>query len=63
MSLIGRTEAQVRARLGAPVEAANMRWVYDTQSGNPLYVFFEQDQVKLVQPNDLDLSQVKRGQQ
>ena len=60
MSLIGRTEAQVRARLGEPSDASNMRWTYMTASGNPLYVFFEKAQVKLVQPNDLELAAVRR---
>jgi len=61
MSLIGRTAAAVRARIGEPRDASNLRWTYMTASGNPLYVFFENDVVKLVQPNDLDLAQVVGG--
>jgi len=59
-ALVGRTAAQVRARLGEPDDVVNTRWVYMTTSGNPLYVFMEKDQVKLVQPNDLPLSNVRR---
>ena len=61
MSLIGRTQAQVRARLGEPAGIVNTRWVYYTNIGNPLYVFFEKEEVKLVQPNDLPLDQVVGG--
>ena len=60
MSLIGRMQAEVRARLGEPAEIQNTRWVYFTDVGNPFYVFFEKDQVKLVQPNDLPLANVRR---
>ena len=59
-ALVGRTRAQVRARLGEPSDTVNTRWVYMAANGNPLYVFFKEDTVALVQPNDLNLSEVRR---
>ena len=60
-ALIGQTQAQVRARLGEPAAIVNTRWVYYATNGNPLYVFFDNDAVKLVQPNDMPLADLKRG--
>jgi hypothetical protein len=60
-ALVGRTQAQVRAALGEPADTANTRWVYYTTNGNPLYVFYDKDVVRVVQPNDLPLADVKRA--
>jgi hypothetical protein len=59
-SLIGSTEAQIRANFGEPVSTVNTRWIYDTANGNPLYIYFAEGKVKIVAPNDLPLDQVKK---
>jgi hypothetical protein len=59
-ALIGRTEDQIRERFGEPVSRVNTRWVYDTVSGNPFFVFFEGGKVKIVAPNDLLIADVKK---
>jgi hypothetical protein len=59
-SLVGATEAAVRARFGEPASIANTRWIYDTANGNPLYLYFTDGKVKIVAPNDLQLADVKK---
>lgn len=59
-ALLGSTREQIRARFGEPVAIVNTRWVYDTVNGNPLYLFFEEDRVKIAAPDDLPLADVKK---
>lgn len=59
-SLVGSTEAAIRAKYGDPVSITNSRWVYETNSSNPLYLFFTDGKVKIVSPNDLPLDAVKK---
>ena len=58
-SLLGKTEAEIRALFGAPVEIAGPRWQYSTANGILLfYAFFENGQVVRVRPEDLRLTEV-----
>ena len=58
-SLIGKTEAEVRAVFGAPVEIAGPRWQYETQNGILLFwAFFEGGKVVRVRPDDIRLTEV-----
>jgi hypothetical protein len=60
--LIGATEADVRAKFGAPVATAGPRWEYATNNHIiPLYVFFEAGKVVRVRPDDLRLEQVVKS--
>jgi hypothetical protein len=59
-ALVGRTEAEIKARLGEPVRTVNTRWIYDTASGNPLYLFFDKGVVTIAQPNDLPLADIRK---
>ena len=59
--LIGSTEAAVRARLGEPASILSGQWHYETLGGvHVLNVIFEESRVKIVQPRDLPLAEVKR---
>jgi hypothetical protein len=58
-ALIGRTEADVRARLGDPLDIRGPRWRYRTTSDVvQLYVFVEGGTVVRVRPDDLRLDEV-----
>jgi hypothetical protein len=58
-SLLGKSEAEVRATFGTPVEIAGPRWQYSTANGILLfYAFFENGQVVRVRPEDLRLTEV-----
>jgi hypothetical protein len=58
-SLLGKTEAEIRASFGAPVDIAGPRWQYSTANGILLlYVFFEEGRVVRVRPEDLRLTEV-----
>jgi hypothetical protein len=58
-SLVGGSEADVRARYGEPVEIDGPRWEYaTTEDFVPFYVFFQQGKVVRVRPDDLRLNQV-----
>jgi hypothetical protein len=58
-SLLGKTEAEIRERYGAPVEIAGPRWQYSTANGILLfYAFFENGRVVRVRPEDLRLTEV-----
>ena len=58
-SLLGKTEAEIRAIFGAPVEIAGPRWQYSTANGILLfYAFFEKGQVVRVRPEDLRLTEI-----
>lgn len=60
-SLVGKTEAEVRARFGAPTEIAGPRWQYSTANGIlQFWAFFEGGKVVRVRPDDLPLDQVVR---
>jgi len=60
-SLIGTTDAEIRAMFGAPVEIAGPRWQYSTSNGILLfYAFFENGKVVRVRPEDLPLTDVVR---
>lgn len=60
-SLVGKTEAEVRAAFGAPVEIAGPRWQYSTANGIlQFWAFFEGGKVVRVRPDDLRLDQVVR---
>ena len=60
-SLIGKTEADIRAMFGAPVEIAGPRWQYSTANGIlQFFAFFEGGKVVRVRPDDLPLAQVAR---
>jgi hypothetical protein len=61
--LVGATEAAVRAKLGEPasVEFNGTRWTYQTVGGTlVLHLFFAENKVKIVTPNDLPLDAVRR---
>ena len=59
LSLIGQTEADVRARYGEPVEIAGPRWKYTTTNGIlQFFAFFEDGTVVRVRPNDIPLDEV-----
>jgi hypothetical protein len=58
-SLLGKTEAEMRAIVGAPVEVTGPRWQYSTSNGILLfYAFFEKGQVVRVRPEDLRLTEI-----
>jgi hypothetical protein len=59
-SLIGKTEAEIRAMFGEPLSIVNTRWSYETTGRNVLYLFFEMGKVKIVAPNDLLVSDVRK---
>jgi hypothetical protein len=61
--LVGLTEADIRAKLGEPAgrDFNGARWTYETASGSlVLNLFFEKGQVKIAQPNDLPLTDLRR---
>ena len=61
ISLIGRTEADIRARYGAPVEIAGPRWQYSTTDGIlQFFAFFEGGKVVRVRPDNIPLDEVER---
>ncbi len=58
-SLIGKTEAEVRAMYGDPVTLAGPRWQYSTANGILQFVaFFEGGKVVLVRHDDIRLTEV-----
>jgi hypothetical protein len=58
-SLLGRSEAEIRQRFGAPAEVAGPRWQYSTTGGILVFqVFFEKGQVVRVRPEDLRLTEI-----
>jgi hypothetical protein len=60
LGLVGRTEADIRALFGEPMEKVNTRWIYETVTGRPLYLYFGEGVVKIVAPNDLPIADVKK---
>ena len=61
--LIGATDAAIRAKLGEPssVDFNGGRWTYQTVNGGlVLHLFFAQNKVKAVTPNDLPLDALKK---
>jgi hypothetical protein len=61
--LIGATDAAIRAKLGEPssVDFNGGRWTYQTLNGGlVLHLFFAQNKVKAVTPNDLPLDALKK---
>lgn len=61
-SLIGKTEAEIRAMFGEPKDTVNTRWIYDLVNGDPLYLYFAEGKVKIVAPNDALLERVVKRQ-
>jgi hypothetical protein len=62
-SLIGHSEAQVRALFGPPVDIAGPRWQYATAHGVVVfYAFFENGKLVRVRPEDLPIDQVVKTQ-
>lgn len=60
-SLIGKSEAEIRAMFGAPVEIAGPRWEYGTANGIlQFWAFFEGGKVVRVRPDDLPLDQIEK---
>ena len=59
-ALVGLSEAEIRAKFGQPASIVNTHWVYDTTSGNPLYLFFGEGKVKIASPNDIPIDAVRR---
>jgi hypothetical protein len=58
-SLIGQSEADIRAKYGPPTETAGPRWQYRTTKGVfVVYVFFENGKVVRVRPDDLPLNEI-----
>jgi hypothetical protein len=58
-SLIGKTEAEIRAMYGNPVAIAGPRWQYSTANGIlQFFAFFENGKVVLVRPDDIRLTEV-----
>jgi hypothetical protein len=58
-SLIGKTEADIRAMYGNPVTIAGPRWQYSTANGIlQFFAFFENGKVVLVRPDDIRLTEV-----
>ena len=58
-SLIGKTEADIRAMYGTPVAIAGPRWQYSTADGIlQFFAFFENGKVVLVRPDDIRLTEV-----
>jgi hypothetical protein len=61
-SLIGKTEADIRAMYGDPVAIAGPRWQYTTANGIlQFFAFFEGGKVVLVRPDDIRLTEVVRN--
>src|SRR5262245_54747110 len=61
--LVGATEATIRAKLGEPasVDFNGSRWTYQTVGGVlVLHLFFAENKVKIVTPNDLPLDSVRK---
>ena len=61
--LIGATEAAIRSKLGEPssVEFNGTRWTYQTVGGGlVLHLFFAENKVKAVAPNDLPLDALSK---
>ncbi len=59
ISLIGKTEAEIRAMYGAPNDIAGPRWQYSTSNGIlQFWAFFEGGKVVRVRPDDLPLKDV-----
>ena len=58
-SLIGQSEADIRARYGEPKDIAGPRWQYSTANGIlQFFAFFEDGEVVRVRPNDIPLDEV-----
>lgn len=61
-SLIGKSEADIRALFGPPMEVAGPRWQYSTVNGVlQFFAFFENGQVVRVRPTDLALTDVVKN--
>jgi len=61
-SLLGKTEAEVRAQFGEPKAIGGPRWQYSTADGIlQLFVFFEGGEVVRVRPDDIPLTEVVRN--
>ena len=61
-SLLGKTEAEVRAQFGEPKAIGGPRWQYSTADGIlQLFVFFEGGEVVTVRPDNLRLTEVVSG--
>jgi hypothetical protein len=59
-SLVGKTEAEIRAMYGNPVAIAGPRWQYSTVDGIlQFFAFFENGKVVLVRPDDIRLTEVE----
>ena len=59
-SLIGKTEAEVRALYGEPTVIAGPRWTYGTADGIlQFWAFFEGGKVVRVRPDDIRLTEVE----
>ena len=61
--LIGATDAAIRAKLGEPasIDFNGGRWTYQTAGGGlVLHLFFAENKVKAVTPNDLPLETLKK---
>jgi hypothetical protein len=59
ISLIGQSEADIRARYGAPVAVAGPRWQYSTENGIlQFFAFFEGGKVVRVRPDNIRLTEV-----
>jgi hypothetical protein len=61
-SLVGKTEADIRALFGTPLEVVGTRWSYETTGTNTLYIFMEMGKVKIVAPNNIQIATVKKRQ-
>ena len=62
VSLVGRAEAEVRAKFGEPLDIRGPRWRYQTTSEVvQLYVFVEGGKVVRVRPDDLRLDEVVKA--
>lgn len=62
ISLIGKSEAEIRAEFGPPVEVAGPRWQYSTSGGIiQFFAFFEEGKLVRVRPTDLPLNQVVKN--
>jgi hypothetical protein len=60
-TLMGQTEADIRAKFGAPLATVGPRWQYGTTGGVfVVFVFFEDGKVVRVRPDDLALDQVAK---
>jgi hypothetical protein len=62
-SLLGQSEAQIRALFGPPADIAGPRWQYSTTHGVVVfYAFFEDGKLVRVRPEDLPIDQVVKTQ-